>query len=421
MINMKRFVYIIASLLMLSCAGAGGFDEQEGTNPLSECVLSATAEAGREGFIQWNGFTKDAKVDLVSSAGNSYHAVVDVVTSSGLVFLIPSDIPAGVYKVKVSMSGKVFEAGEIEIIASEKKPEDEDPEQDPEDDPNEGEGDEPGSDPQPDEGTDDDPNEGTGDDPNEGTGDDTSGDGPEPGDPMEPEIPASKKKLVRLEMIPYLGSSQHMISWDIAEDMLTVSITDVSAGQVSSRDEYSETTNQYSYELTLDENEVSENLEIDYSVSSEGKVVSTELVRFKGTDSVNWMYDSKGRITEVSSSKREYLSIGYDGDNMSSFSSLAFEYGDPSLINNADAADVIWGYMALTTNGYKEPFLYIPYLLGWYREQSAALPTAMSSPSADGESVDTSSLSYDFDEDGYVTGMSWKSGSTQCKVTYIYE
>ena len=177
----------------------------------------------------------------------------------------------------------------------------------------------------------------------------------------------------------------------------------------------------FSYDLFDDGFEESENIEIDYVMSSDGKVESTELIRYKGTDSVTWMYDQNGRITEVSSSKQTYLSIVYGGNNMTSFSNVSFEYEDPSLVNNADAADVIWGYMSLTTNGYKEPFLYIPYLLGWYREQSAALPTSMSSPSSDGEGMDTCSLNYDFDEDGYVTGMSWKSGSTQCKVKYIYE
>lgn len=418
MINMKRFVYIIASLLMLSCTGAGGFDEQEGTNPLSECVLSATEEAGGEGFIQWNGFTKDAKVDLVSSAGNSYDAVVDVVTSSGLVFLIPSDIPAGVYKVKVSMSGKVFEAGEIEIIASEKKPEDEDPEQDPEDDPNEGEGDEPGSDPQPDEDTDDDPNE--------GTGDDTSGDGP------EPETPSAARLLKRLEYYsPYLTGSQLLYTWEInraSSPTLLVSeyIVDASGAELSRQDEYVGNNAGY-FEQTRETFYESNHVEMTYLMDSAEKVTGADVLVYgkSKTTRYTWEYDSQDRLMEISyihATKGELalVSLSYEGNLLTGFDLYAFEYGTPSLINADGAVDVVWAYMTLS-KGYKDPALYIPYLMGWYNVSSESLPTVMylADPSGSGNVV--CNLNYEFDLQGYVTAMNWKEGNSEMEIVFIYE
>ena len=73
------------------------------------------------------------------------------------------------------------------------------------------------------------------------------------------------------------------------------------------------------------------------------------------------------------------------------------------------------------TRGANDPFLYIPYLYGWYRPRSAMLPSAMNSPAASGSGMDRAELEYEFDEDGYVVVMKWKDGSSQYQVSYIYE
>ena len=402
--HMKKLLLLFLCIAALvSCGGDEGVLGPDSGNPLSECALPDTVQAGSELVLQWNGFEDAAAIALKSSAVE-YDLEVEVVTSSGLIALVPREVTPGVYDVMLTQSVSM-KLGAVEVTPA-------DPESGSDENPDTG--DEPGTDPEPEPGTDPEPEPGT--DPDPGVDPEP---GPEP--PVDPEVPVEKKKLVRLEMTPYLGSAQQMIAWDIEPEVLRISVTDLTDNQVAYYDGYYVSSSPFSYDLLDDGFEESENIEIDYVMSSDGNVQTTELVRYKGTDSVTWMYDQNGRITEVSSSKQTYLSIGYTGDNISSFSSVTFEYGDPSLVNNAEAADPIWGYMSLTTNGYKEPFLYIPYLMGWYRPQSAALPTSMSSPSSDGEGVDTSSLNYDFDEDGYVTGMSWKSGSTQCKVKYIYE
>ena len=54
-----------------------------------------------------------------------------------------------------------------------------------------------------------------------------------------------------------------------------------------------------------------------------------------------------------------------------------------------------------------EPFMYVPYFLGWYSKASAQLPTSMLVPSPTGTGTDTYPITYEFDEDGYVVKMSW--------------
>ena len=76
------------------------------------------------------------------------------------------------------------------------------------------------------------------------------------------------------------------------------------------------------------------------------------------------------------------------------------------------------GYMALME--ISEPFIYIPYFLGWYSQASAQLPVRMAKPSPTGTGTVIYSLSYTFDEDGYVTSMTWNEGKDEYIVEYIY-
>ena len=93
---------------------------------------------------------------------------------------------------------------------------------------------------------------------------------------------------------------------------------------------------------------------------------------------------------------------------------ISFEYSDPALVAHPSAPDVVWGYMSLMEKN--DPFIYFPYLLGWYEKTSALLPSAMVVPSPSGTGKVTHPLAYTFDDDGYVTSMSWDSYS----VRFIY-
>lgn len=431
--SMKKLVYIFTSLLLLSCVGTGGFDEQEGADPLSECVISAVAEAGGEAIIQWNGFSEDAAVALISSEGKSYDMTVDVVTASGLVFLIPADLPAGVYKVKVTMSGKELELGEIEITVSEKKPEDgqqpdedsseddkgtEENEQNPDQEEN------PETDPQPG----DDPEVNPGENPEENPGE---GDGEDPSDEQDPEIPVASKVLSRIEYYsPYSEGSQLLRAWEInrtSSPALKVSeyVVDASEATLSGYDEYSGDGSGY-FEQVTDGLGESSHVKMTYLMNSDNRVNASDVVSYGKKDPVRytWEYDSQQRLSEISYVHASagdvcLASLSYEGNNLAEFSGILCEYADPSLVNAAGAADVVWGYMAVS-NGREKPAYYFPYLMGWYDVKSASLPTAMSLPSSSGSGTEACALGYVFDEDGYVTEMNWTSGKNSFKVAFVY-
>jgi hypothetical protein len=64
-----------------------------------------------------------------------------------------------------------------------------------------------------------------------------------------------------------------------------------------------------------------------------------------------------------------------------------------------------------------DPFVYIPYLLGWYTKKSVYLPTSMVLPSPTGTGTVSHSLDYEFDESGYVVKMMWASSS----IGFVFE
>ena len=83
--------------------------------------------------------------------------------------------------------------------------------------------------------------------------------------------------------------------------------------------------------------------------------------------------------------------------------------------NHPDAPDVVWGYMSVMEKF--DPFLYFPYLLGWYDKSSSLLPSSMTISS--GMSTKNIPLTYAFDDDGYVTEMKWSDGGDN-KVIFTY-
>ena len=391
---MKKLIYILASLLLLSCAGAGGFDEQEGRNPLSESVLQSTAEAGGEAVIQWNGFSDDVTVTLVNADGESFAVEVDVVTASGLVFFVPAELPAGVYVVKVTMSGSTSELGEIEVTASPEKPgtgEEPEPEPEPEPDPT-----------------------------------------PEPDPVPEPEIPAGPKTLTRIEYYsPYSVGSQLLRVWDITRTpspTLRVSeyVVDSSGPTLSGYDEYASSTSSAFY-LNVDGLEISNHVEMTYSLESEDKVSGADVKVFgkKNKTRYTWEYDAQHHLTAISyvhadKGRLALAELSYEGDCLTGFDGIAFNYADASLVNADGAADVVWGYRTLC-KGHTDPALFIPYLMGWHGTGPSPLPTSMQLPDASGAGTVNCSFNYEFDTDGRVVSMSWKEGNSNLKVVYVYE
>lgn len=441
---MKRFtVLLLCAALAVSCEDVVGPAGASGDDPLAECVLPDAVSAGGEALVQWNGFPADADIVLRSEEGDEYDVEVQVVTSSGMIFCVPADIPAGVYEVIMVAAGGRAALGTVEVTAAEM--------------------------------------------PVSGLNVPASGkagetvvidgigfddgcqvrfvgkDGVEivletepassgvsvllPEDIAEGEYdvyiiqdglvwPAGssfnvyadivEKALKRIEyQTPYVGSSLLRLAWDIVCDepvTLTVSesVVDGDAVTVEAYDRYVCGTDGY-FELVEDGFEASNDLGMSYVRDAEGCVTQADVLIY-GDDATTpfvWQYDADGYLTGISSPKRAFRSFSYEAGNLTVYRNTSFGYGDPGLVNNPYAPDVVWGYMSVMEKN--DPFVCFPYLLGWYDKASVLLPTVMRSPSPSGSGTVDYALSYIFDEDGYVTEMSWTEGSSLCSVAFIYD
>lgn len=441
---MKRLSIILMALVMvLSCekpqAGTDGKEDGEGT--VSECVVPKTAQAGKDVIVQWDGFTQGADVFLVASDGKEYDMDVRSVTSSGLTFRIPSNVPAGVYTVKLVQNGSK-ELGQITVAAAPlpvtglKMPS--------------------GA--------------------KQGEVMQITGVGFEDGcslkfamadaDPVTLEasltnvgvsvvIPEDMqageyevsllqdgmswviaehfqvyeelvmKTLVRIEYDLY-ENMELRYSWDISYSdpiSLTFSFYSVSDGtaELETCDKYVCTDGSRTFELTEDGFEESNDLKITYDRNVESGFPDASDVLIWGDEEpthFTWTYDADGFLTEISSPTRSFCTLEYKDGNLTVFRNTVFKYENEKLVNHPGAADVAWGYIAVME--YKDPFYHIPYLLGWYDLDSSLLPSSVTIPDPEdptGSSTVDYPLSYEFDEDGYVISMAWDTN----KIGYFYE
>ena len=98
---MRKYLIIFVTLtFLLSCNGGvtdGGVDI--GKDPVSECVVPASARCGDEVILQWNGFADDASIILRTSAGEGFSVDLQVITESGLIFKVPHGLVPGKYDI----------------------------------------------------------------------------------------------------------------------------------------------------------------------------------------------------------------------------------------------------------------------------------------------------------------------------------
>ena len=381
---------------VVACGGDEGVLGPEGGSPLSECFIPDTVRAGGELIIQWNGFEDDASLSLHSESYGDHALEVEVITSSGLIAVVPREVPAGEYDVML-VQGTGRKLGIIKVAAAPEEP-------DSEKDPDQGQNPEP--EPEPDPEPDPDPT-------------------PEP--EPDPDVPSGKKRLSRVEYYaPYLGTSRIMMSWDISDDdpaTMTVSESLVEGNDVTVQryDSYVCDASER-FQLVHDGLESSDNESIEYVRNAGGVIMSADVVRYGKSEptAFSWNYNSLGYLSEILVSGKQKCSLGYEAGNLTSFQYAVFEYGDPALVNNPDAADVVWGYMSLTNYAVADPFIFFPYLLGWYHPASSQLPTLMHLPDPSGSGTFSCELSYTFDQDGYVTGMNWKQETKPYDLKFIY-
>ena len=411
--------------------------EPIGKDPFLNCVVPETVKAGGEAQIQWDGFKQNASLVLVGMDGKEYKMTVKVITAYGLTFKVPVNTPEGLYNL-VLVQGERTGLGEITVT--------------PADMPVTGLKVPAGAE--------------------QGETVIIEGIGFEEGcsvvavDQADQEhsleaevtylglsvvIPADlaegeyalyllqdemrwllassfsvyKELVVKtLERIDYytdyVDGALLKLSWEISREepaTLTVSQFTVEDG-TETLDVYDmyQFDNEGVLALVADGFGDSNDLKMSYAPDEEGNVsVSYVLIYGKQEPTpFTWTYDMEGFLTSVASPTVTFRSFEYQNGNMTAFNNTSFEYGDASLVNNPAAPDVIWGYMSLLDKN--DPFMYVPYFLGWYTKASAQLPTAMIVPSPTGTGTDRYPLSYEFDEDGYVVRMTLGSE----KVEYIF-
>ena len=412
---------------------------QDGQDPLADCTFPKSVKAGGEVVMQWNGFDENAQIVLVAADSQEYPMQVKVVTDYGLTFKVPAKTPAGTYMVVLVQDGRT-ELGEITVTAADmpvtglKVPEGA---QQGETVVIEGIGFEDGCSVV---AVDKDGQETV-------LGSELSYLGLSviiPDDFAEgvyalyliqdemrwllTESFSVYKELVvkNLSRIDYYtdydGQSLLRMTWEISRETpvtlrISESLVEGDVVTLNAYDEYVQGEDGF-FSLVNDGLEVSNNIKMSYTRDFEGKVTVADVLRYgkKETTPFTWTYDPDGFLTDISSTK-SLSSFEYANGNMTAFGTRAFEFADAELVNNPAAPDVVWGYMSLLK--IEEPFMFVPYFLGWYTKASAQLPTAMLVPSPIGTGTDTCPLSYDFDEDGYVVRMSFGGDSLE-KVEYFF-
>ncbi len=436
---------ILAFFMLWACGkiqeGTDGTGDGGGIS--SECVIPADAQAGTVVIIQWDGFTSDADILLVSSDGKEYDMEVRGVTPSGLMFRIPSNVPAGVFMVRLVQDG-AKELGQITVTAAPmpatglKMPSGA----------KQGEvmhivgvGFEDGCSVR---------FAGAEAEPvildasltNMGISVVIPEDMPEGGyevslvqDGMSwvlaENFPVFEnhvmKTLVRIEYdAPYIGTAMLRYSWEVSYgDPVTLTLSEyvVQGEEVSleAYDRYECDESMSAIVLAEDGRESSNDMEMIYFRDEESGLPNSSDVLIYGKSEptrFTWIYDSDGFLTEISSPKLSFRSLEYTDGNLTRFALTGFLYDDPELVNHPGAADVVWGYMSLME--IDDPFVYFPYLLGWYDPDSSLLPSAIVVPDPDdreGKRRIEYPLSYEFDKAGYVISMSWNTS----KVGYFYK
>ena len=445
---MKRVLIFILTLIFFSACdnderGTGG-----GRNPLTDIVLTESAASGEEIVIQWSGFDSDAKVFLIDSAGNEYEAQIRVITSSGLIFIVPDGLMPGEYGV---LLGQKQNIGTITVLQSDMPV--------------------------------------TGISypaavaPGEtfsfaGIGLDTSYglmllsggerlqlDSTPSSTGLDCLVPADlqtgvysliltdgdkewilsnsfkvciRKKLVAVWMEkPYDGDVITMSEYrlEFQESVLTAIVYQsylLQDGQVLEDEErsYDRYVKVSDDEFAVEDMDISSlNYGFKYTYTADGKLLSADVHRYSSKEPAGvhreftWLYDNASGLPvavrcDLNGTVITMQNYIYEDGNMVETNRNYFVYDDPTLENTPFGPDTAHAFDMMQ---YKdEPFLFFPYLLGRHPFTSRLLPDghmAVSGPT----SREKVPFTYEYDEDGYVTSMSWKSEGSLCEIGFEYQ
>lgn len=435
-----RTAYVLMILLALAACEEvrDNGDKVAGTDPVTECVIPQSAHSGGEVILQWNGFADDARI-LIRSNSVEFETEVIAVTSSGMIFKVPVSLQPGEYEL-VLVQGSETVLGRISIMAPDM------------------------------------PVSGLSVPSSALAGDVLviSGVGFVPSaviriegedgldiildtelvrDGLQVVVPGNLEEgKYRLYLVqdgfeweilpsftvasaarrlrsvtsvgPYFGTVEVAYTWNVEDPqriVLSEKLISPDETQQGAEDVY-ECVSENSFRLVSDGFESSNDVEMTYLCDDEGRVYQSDVLIYgkSAPTAFTWEYDHAGRLEEIIYESRQGLStfraLEYQEGNLALFRTVQFEYADSQLQNHPSAPDVVWAYMSLMEKF--DPFVYFPYLLGWYDVASSELPTAMSIVS--GTTTSFTPLSYEFDDKGYVVKMSWKEGNADNRILFEF-
>lgn len=443
--TMKKFLVLLCavSALLVSCEKPDGpVNNGPVDNPMDKCEVPAQVRAGGEGTVIWNGFKENAELHLDSEVLGGVQLTIKTITASGMTFSVPAATPEGEYMMILIQDGR-HELGKIKVLPMQM------------------------------------PITGLSVPANAQQGETVtiSGMGFKEGCrvvfeaageetemaatlinggievTLPEDMPAGKYKVSLIQdgltwllaenfevyenlvikqfsairyYAPYSEEAQIVMEWAVVRDEpVTFTVSEYylenGAEELNAYDRYVMDASGL-IALEHDGFEESNNIEVSYQKDSDGQVTVADVLRYgkKETTPFTWTYDSEGRLLDVSSPKASLISLEYEGDNLTSFYQMSFEFDADGMVNHPYAPDVVWAYMSLSLYENVEPFLYFPYFMGWYTETSSQLPARIVKPTPDGTGTVTLTLSYEFDADGYVTMMSWVDENENYAVEYRY-
>ena len=443
---MKKVLIFILTLVFFYACEDDGLGIKGVRNSLSDIVITDSAVSGEEIIIQWSGFGDDAKVFLVDSAGNKYETPIRVITSSGLIFIVPNGLMPGEYNVILGqnqnigtitvlqpympVTGISFPAavapGEMFSFS------------------------------------------GIGLDSSYGVlllsgGERLQLDSELSSMGLECMVPAELKTGV-YSLILTNGENEWIISnsfkVSIRKKLLAVWVESPYDDDVRERDEYrlefsgadltavvyrsfllqngeeieEQSYDRYvkvsDYEFAVEDMDISSlNYGFKYTCTSDGKVISADVHRYssKTPEGIHreftWLYDNTSGLPvavrcDLNGSVVTMQNYIYEGDNMVETNRNYFVYDDPALENSPFGPDAAHAFDMMH---YKdEPFLFFPYLLGKHPFVSRLLPDGYMAVSGQTTRVKVP-FTYEYDSDGYVTSMSWLEDRINlCKVCFEY-
>ena len=198
-------------------------------------------------------------------------------------------------------------------------------------------------------------------------------------------------------------------------------------GDMSSTEAYNVAFTDNKYTFTYDGEYPTNDTSLDPTFSltlADGKVSNSTVKYANGrTGEYNWKYDNEGYLTDLAvASGKSYATYTYEDKNLIEFQAsngASFTYTNKEYKNNPFGVDVAACYMAAT--GVLDSYLVVAHMMDWCGNKSVNVPSEVPDMNWETEEMINIPLTYEYDEDGYVTSVSCDTSMGPVKITFEYE